>query len=283
MSFHSQTSATAVDGSKNRGIVHCFPELGNGSDIEFKTLKSGARVFRPIHFGKLEPPKPPAPASSPKASQAPLPAESAAPKPGDSQPPVIDAAAIAAEKENMLREIQARAQETEKQAYHAGFGQGQQQGIETGIRQLEPVLQNFRQALQELDKLRLEIYRKAEHETVDLALAIARKIICREITTDKKIVLNVIKEALTQAAGRETIRIKINPADLEVIKAHDIELSRYFQVDDAIRFEPDHSISSGGCVIETDLGEIDARIEKQLQIVEAAFRQEMLESVLMHA
>jgi len=33
----------------------------------------------------------------------------------------------------------------------------------------------------------------------------------------------------------------------------------------------DESISDGGCIIETESGDIDARIEKQFQAVEEAF------------
>ncbi len=269
MSFHSYPGESKLNHSEKSIIPHCFPELGNGPGLKIKSLNSDRHIFQPINFGAPE-----KPVEKPAVQSAPPP-----PPP----PPEKDAATLAAEQAKIESDIQQRAQETEKQAYQEGFGQGQRQGLESGIKQLEPVLQNFRQALQELDKLRAEIYRKAESETVDLALAIARKVICREIATDKKVVLNVIKEALAQSAGREAIKIKINPTDLELIKTSDIELSSYFAVDDSIRFEADQSISSGGCVIETDLGEIDARIEKQLQIVEAAFRQELLDSVMASA
>jgi flagellar assembly protein FliH len=42
-----------------------------------------------------------------------------------------------------------------------------------------------------------------------------------------------------------------------------------------VTFEAEDSVQSGGCVIETDLGEIDARIEKQIQAVEESFRRAM--------
>ncbi len=41
---------------------------------------------------------------------------------------------------------------------------------------------------------------------------------------------------------------------------------------DHVTLEAAENIQSGGCIIETDLGEIDARIEKQLQAVEESFR-----------
>ena len=41
---------------------------------------------------------------------------------------------------------------------------------------------------------------------------------------------------------------------------------------DNVTLEAAENIQNGGCIIETDLGEIDARIEKQLQAVEESFR-----------
>jgi len=46
-----------------------------------------------------------------------------------------------------------------------------------------------------------------------------------------------------------------------------------------ITFEEDETISDGGCVIETDFGNIDARIERQFQVVEEAFKSEIQRSI----
>ena len=58
--------------------------------------------------------------------------------------------------------------------------------------------------------------------------------------------------------------------DLEFLQAHDF--SKGFTHIKNISFEPDDTILSGGCVIETDFGDIDARIENQMAIVEKALR-----------
>jgi flagellar biosynthesis/type III secretory pathway protein FliH len=42
-----------------------------------------------------------------------------------------------------------------------------------------------------------------------------------------------------------------------------------------IRLEADETISSGGCIIETESGDVDARIETQLDIIKAAFREKL--------
>ena len=106
---------------------------------------------------------------------------------------------------------------------------------------------------------------------VELALAIAQKVICREIATDKETVVCVAKEALAKVDDPGKIKIKMNPSDLQFINETKYQLSNLIADVNNVTFEAEESIQSGGCVIETDLGEIDARIEKQLQAVEESF------------
>jgi flagellar assembly protein FliH len=64
----------------------------------------------------------------------------------------------------------------------------------------------------------------------------------------------------------------MSPSDLQFIKETRAQLSNMIENIDHVTLEAAENIQSGGCIIETDLGEIDARIEKQLQAVEESFR-----------
>lgn len=172
-------------------------------------------------------------------------------------------------------DFEAQKRRIEEQAYRKGFSDGRQKGLESGKQELAPVLQNFRQALQELEKVKLEIYRSAERESVDLALAIARKVVCREVSTSREAIVGVVREAFRQAADQDRIRIRLCPADLQLIDDPKRAFSGVARDGARILVEGDDSISSGGCVIETEMGDIDARIERQLQVIEEALRAEM--------
>jgi flagellar assembly protein FliH len=67
----------------------------------------------------------------------------------------------------------------------------------------------------------------------------------------------------------------MSPSDLQFIKETHSQLSNMIENIDNVTLEAAENIQSGGCIIETDLGEIDARIEKQLQAVEESFRTAM--------
>lgn len=173
------------------------------------------------------------------------------------------------------------AAEREAQAYRKGLAEGIQQGLKDGeqngfelaSRKIEPLVTGIQQAVEKLTTLREKTYRQIETEVVELALAIARKVICREVTTDRETVVCVAREALAKVDDPGKIKIKMNPADLQFINETRYQLSKLIDGVNNITVEPEESIQSGGCVIETDLGEIDARIEKQLQAVEESFRE----------
>jgi len=170
-----------------------------------------------------------------------------------------------------------------EQAYRKGFADGRKRGLTDaentwhaiGEKQIEPLLISLQEVLLQLNYIRKETYRKIEKEVVDLALAIARQVICQEITIDREIVVSVAREALAKVENPGRIKIKMSPSDLQFINETQSQLSSLVENFENVTLEATESIQSGGCIIETDLGEIDARIEKQLLAVEESFRAEL--------
>jgi len=87
--------------------------------------------------------------------------------------------------------------------------------------------------------------------------------------------LNIIKEALKKILDHKGIKIKVSPADLQFVKDSKLQLLDSIDAAEGIIFEEDPSIREGGCIIETSLGDIDARIDKQIQMVEEAFKSQL--------
>jgi flagellar assembly protein FliH len=165
--------------------------------------------------------------------------------------------------------------EIEHQAYQKGFMEGEKAGIESCAQQIEPVLQGLHQALVQVQNLRQKMYHAIEKEVVDLALAIARKVVCQEVATNKDVVVGVAKEALSQVKVPGQITVKLNPSDLQVIYETKSHLEHLKNQIENISFESEEAIPCGGCVIETTMGKIDARLEKQFEVLEEVFQTEL--------
>ena len=139
-------------------------------------------------------------------------------------------------------------------------------------------MKGLSQAVADIQNLRPEIYHTIELEVVELALSIARKVVCQEIKSNKDVVMCVAREALSQVEVPGKIKIRLNPADLEFISESRQQISELVHQIENVSFEAVEGIAAGGCVIETSLGEIDARIEKQFQVIEDKFRSELAQS-----
>ena len=160
-------------------------------------------------------------------------------------------------------------------AFQKGFLEGKRVGFESGSKRADSVIDSLNQILAQLENVRQEIYHEIEKEVAQLALSIARKIVCHEVKTTRETVTCVAREALSRVNNPAKIKIKLNPDDLQFIKDTRFQFSRFLRNVDNIDFEAEESIQSGGCLVETDRGDIDARIEKQFQAIEESFQAQL--------
>lgn len=167
-----------------------------------------------------------------------------------------------------------------EQAYKRGFAEGKIKGMieaentwhEMVEKKLEPLLNGLQEALLQLENIHKDTYRQIEKELVELSLAIAKQVICREVAVDREIVLHVARKALAKVEDPGRIKIKISSSDLQFVNENQSQLTNLVDNMENVTLEAAECVQSGGCIIETDMGEIDARIEKQLQAVEESFR-----------
>lgn len=158
-----------------------------------------------------------------------------------------------------------------EKGYNDGKADGYKTGFAEGVKEIEPVLRNMKNALKDLDKRRKELYLKAEKEVVSLSLAIAKKIILQEPYVNPDMIVNVVRNAFESFKINPPVRIRVNPSDLAYIQKQ----KKLILVNDDITFVEDQSISAGGSVIESISGDVDARIEEQILMIEEAFAPEV--------
>jgi flagellar assembly protein FliH len=135
-------------------------------------------------------------------------------------------------------------------------------------RRVEALLVNIRKQF-------TQVHEKWERSVVQLALAIARSIIKREVSIDKEIMLSQIREALHHLVGVEKIKLRIHPRDEEIVRQSRADL---FSTSDSLRdmvIEVDEKIEPGGCIVESESGNVDARPSTQLTRIEAMLFDQM--------
>jgi flagellar assembly protein FliH len=157
----------------------------------------------------------------------------------------------------------------EKAAYEKGLQQGEKNAIETAERKVEAAMKQYAGSIGEIQKLRSTLYAQVEREVVKLAVAVAKKIVHREIRVDREIVQTLVHVALSRVAEKSAITICLNPEDYGHLLERRTELAQ--SEGREISLLADKSIERGGCLIQTNCGDIDARIEEEFREVEHSF------------
>jgi len=173
--------------------------------------------------------------------------------------------------ELMLRQARMKAAEIEKEAYEKGFCEGERAGRETGEKMVEAVLKQYTQTLEELKGLRRNLLTGSEREVVRLSLEVARKVVKREVCVDEELILALVKVALSRLADQSVMTVRVNPKDCQSILHFRESPGHRDSWHDGIKLVEDPLITRGGCLIETDSGVIDARVEEQFREIEKGF------------
>jgi flagellar biosynthesis/type III secretory pathway protein FliH len=147
-----------------------------------------------------------------------------------------------------------------------------QEGREEGREEVSDRLEEALTTLNEAVKERKKIIRDAESEILRLSLKIAEQVIHSEVSLHRDVTLNIVSEAIGRVSDREQIIVRVNREDAEHIKRYKDRLSSMLDGVKNFSVIEDANIEPGGCVIETNLGFIDARIATKLKSIEEAFQ-----------
>ena len=176
------------------------------------------------------------------------------------------------EVERMIKEAEMRVGEIEHEAYQKGYDAGREVGFKKGQSEVRRLIDRLGTIIGQAIDVREDIIAASEKQMVDMILMVSRKVIKDEVVERKEVVLNNIREALKRIKDRDRVDIRVNFADLELTTAHKDELIKMMESLRKVNIYEDSRIDRGGCIIETDVGSIDARISTQLKEIEEAIR-----------
>ncbi len=177
--------------------------------------------------------------------------------------------------EAMLRDAATRAKAlvVQAQAQSDGIAEaartmGHVEGVAAGRieidAQLAQAVSSIQAVVEEARAQRQSVIESAEPELVKLAMSIAERIVHEQITVDPNVVVDNVRQALTRLVGREVVTLRVNPADLDTIRAHRDTIAGANDVEH-LRVVEDQRVDRGGVVVETDAGTIDAKVSTQIR------------------
>jgi flagellar assembly protein FliH len=85
-----------------------------------------------------------------------------------------------------------------------------------------------------------------------------------EIAEKPEMILDVVRQAILAAQSDEAVTVRVSPVDLEFIEQSRERLGKEFDLLKRAKLESSDSVTPGGCMIETNYGDVDATVEQRV-------------------
>jgi flagellar assembly protein FliH len=209
---------------------------------------AGRSAWNPVAALTPQPPAPPPPPPAPVLEEPPLPD-------GPTE-------------EEWLAEVHASRQSGYQDGYRDGL-----EALEAAKRQhLQQVSAQVASLIEGFDAQLRALEDRIAQSVVDTAVTLARQVVRAELQTRPELVARVAQEAVGAVMlSARHLRLRLNPEDLALVEAGAGEALRTREV----MLQPDPALARGGCLVESDLGRVDARLETRWAQAAALFGAEL--------
>ena len=158
-----------------------------------------------------------------------------------------------------------------EQKAQAAYSQGHRDGVAAAHKEAEAqvraIVERLAHSIDEITGMRQRLRHEAEEDMISLSIAIARRVLHREITIDPGALLGIAKAALEKIDVRELHRVRVHAGSAAMLQdaLEKIGLPRRVEV------VADPALERGAVILETGRGMLDASVETQLVEIERGF------------
>ena len=177
-----------------------------------------------------------------------------------------EARRIVREAEEEAARIIEAAREEAQTTHQRGFEEGRQEALAKYTRDVTQALLKLQQMEQQM-----------EPGYIGLIRTCVEKIIDGELRLHPDAIVGVVRNALRDARQQREIMVRVHPSDADALQKNKPRLLEMLARAQTIELRPDESVRRGGCVVVTELGQIDASLERQLEALTLALETEMAE------
>jgi len=163
-----------------------------------------------------------------------------------------------------IARIEQRCEQRVAEARAAGMREGEAAGRSRASAELQPVIERLARSAEEIGGLRGRLRKEAESDVIRLSLAIARRILRRELAIDPEALRGPILGALEKLQAQEISRVRVHPSQVSAVSS----CLRQATPGATIEVVGDPSRQPGAALFETNHGNLDASVETQLEEIE---------------
>lgn len=167
------------------------------------------------------------------------------------------------------RRVDEKMNELKKQAYdeayQLGLADGFKSATEQKLNEINKAMDDFQVLVNSIHTIKADLIHQNEAHILTTIFRIAEKIAYGHIAENPDLVLPVIKESIELAQSDDEVTILVSPEQIDFIENLKKVSNRDFDFLKNVRLQPSNTILSGGCIVETNYGVIDAQVETRIE------------------
>ncbi len=164
----------------------------------------------------------------------------------------------------VLEKLSLIQEEAYQKAYQLGLDEGLKKAFAEKTNKINFDLNELENLMNQINVLKEELVKQNEAHIVQLVYDIARRIAFDHIEEKPEIVISVIKNAIEMAQADEDVNVLVAASQVEFLEKMKAQTGREFEFLRKVKFQVSDQVTSGGCIIETNFGVVDARIEERV-------------------
>ncbi len=171
-----------------------------------------------------------------------------------------------------IKEVQENAYQ---EAYQLGLDEGRKEAFNQTSVMIDQKLQILQQAVDSLTQIKAEMVIQNEKHLIELAFHMAERLAAHEISVEPEATVSIVRQAVSLAQSEENIVVQVSPEKLQFLETLKSETGRDYEFMKKVKFEPNEELVAGGCVVISNYGEIDSRIEERVKALWAALEESL--------
>lgn len=174
-----------------------------------------------------------------------------------------------AQKDKINAQVLEKLKEVQEGAYKEGHDLGLIEGTEKALQEAKNDLHERLKAmdtlLQNIETLKSRLLIDNEAQLVRLVFLVAKKMALRDLEQNREAVLEILKHVVGEMQTDERITVKLSAEDLYFLEGLQDKVKERIQNFERIQFSADEKVKSGGCLIETEYGSVDASVDERVE------------------
>ena len=166
--------------------------------------------------------------------------------------------------ESRVAELEKLAEKRVREAREAGLAAGEAQARAQAQEEVRSTVERLANAIAELDQYRGQLLRQTETDAVRLSIAIARRVLRRELTVDPSAIEGLVRAALERLQSQESCRVRMHPDFVPALR----DCVDRMGMESRVEIISDAAQEPGAAVFEMSRGSLNASIDSQLKEIE---------------